>query len=277
MPADGTMRYRPNRLAPRSLVNRNAVTPKYVSRAKLAGGGLGACTNASAAGCAPRNRSIGDGPAAGALAAAPVAAIARSISRNSSPVLVGNPSVPCATMSVWLCSARLNRIAIPGGSFRIEPLSDWSEADGAGELVYSGPNVMLGYAESRVDLAMGDEMRGVLPTGDLGYLDEEGFLYITGRLKRFLKIQGMRLNIDEVEKMLETHLSVLVGCFGHDDHLHFLVETDSPELVAEAKKQLINLYKLHPTAVHGHHASTMFVMASGKKDYSRMQKELDPL
>ncbi len=48
---------------------------------------------------------------------------------------------------------------IPGGSLELDPAT--------GELVYTGPNVMMGYAESREDLARGDHLQGILRTGDL--------------------------------------------------------------------------------------------------------------
>ena len=75
-------------------------------------------------------------------------------------------------------------------------------ADAVGTVVYEGPNVMLGYAMSRSDLGKGDEMKGRLETGDLGRLDAEGFLYLTGRTKRFAKIAGYRLGLDEIEQEL---------------------------------------------------------------------------
>jgi long-subunit acyl-CoA synthetase (AMP-forming) len=68
-------------------------------------------------------------------------------------------------------------IAIPGGDLRIA-----EEA----ELVYEGPNVMMGYATCREDLKKPDEMHGVLYTGDLGYCDDEGFFYVTGRLRKLM-------------------------------------------------------------------------------------------
>lgn len=61
--------------------------------------------------------------------------------------------------------------AIPGGSLSIED----------GEVVYRGPNVMMGYAECAADLARGDDLGGVLRTGDPGHLDEDGLLYLTGQ------------------------------------------------------------------------------------------------
>jgi acyl-CoA synthetase (AMP-forming)/AMP-acid ligase II len=70
-----------------------------------------------------------------------------------------------------------------------------------GEIMYRGPNVMMGYAECRVDLALGHSNGGVLATGDLGYLDEEGYLYLTGRSKRICKLAGARASLDEVERI----------------------------------------------------------------------------
>lgn len=72
---------------------------------------------------------------------------------------------------------------------------------GRGEVIFHGPNVMLGYAESRADLALGDELGGSLRTGDLGMLDADGRLTLTGRAKRSCKLFGLRINLDEVESI----------------------------------------------------------------------------
>lgn len=90
-------------------------------------------------------------------------------------------------------------LSVPTGRFEIGSYDD-SE-----EVVFYGPNVMLGYATSASDLNAGDIMGGCLPTGDLGYLDE-GYLYITGRRKRIAKIAGERYNLDEIEKALSRHV-----------------------------------------------------------------------
>lgn len=104
-------------------------------------------------------------------------------------------------------------IPIQGGAFSIDAIG----SDRDGEVIYSGPNVALGYATSRSDLNKGDDFQGYLRTGDIGYLDCDGFLYITGRLKRISKQQGVRLNLDHVESILADHLieGMAVDVDGH--------------------------------------------------------------
>lgn len=89
-------------------------------------------------------------------------------------------------------------VAIPGGSFRLDPV-DGAEP-GVGELVYSGPNVMMGYAESPADLRRGgggDELR----TGDLARITD-GLVEIVGRRSRFAKVFGERIDLDRVQTLL---------------------------------------------------------------------------
>jgi len=107
-------------------------------------------------------------------------------------------------------------IAIPNGSLTLDEVTD--------ELVYRGPNVMMGYAECRADLAKGDELQGELRTGDLARKDDDGYVYITGRLKRFLKMFGRRFNLDDAEKLLARRLNASVACYGRDDLLMAAVE-----------------------------------------------------
>jgi acyl-CoA synthetase (AMP-forming)/AMP-acid ligase II len=95
--------------------------------------------------------------------------------------------------------------ALPGGrlSIRLESGAETTEPRIAGEVVYRGRNVMLGYASSAADLVRGDVLGGVLRTGDLGYLDEDGYLWLTGRINRIGKVAGIRFNLDDIEKMAD--------------------------------------------------------------------------
>ncbi|MBU3751000.1 MAG: AMP-binding protein, partial [Mycobacterium sp.] len=87
--------------------------------------------------------------------------------------------------------------AIPGGSFELAPLPDWAEP-GVGELVYRGPNVMMGYAESKADLATGATLTA-LHTGDVARELGDGLYQVVGRRDRFVKLYGLRIDLQRVE------------------------------------------------------------------------------
>ncbi|HSO65562.1 MAG TPA: non-ribosomal peptide synthetase, partial [Ornithinibacter sp.] len=70
-----------------------------------------------------------------------------------------------------------------------------------GEVVYSGPNVMLGYAETPAHLALGRTIDR-LHTGDLGRWTPEGLLEVVGRRSRVAKVLGHRVDLDHVERGL---------------------------------------------------------------------------
>lgn len=113
-------------------------------------------------------------------------------------------------------------VPIPGGSIRLDSVPE--AGDGCGELVYSGPNVMLGYAEGPSDLALGrtiDELR----TGDLGRLGADGLFEITGRRGRFLKIAGLRVDPEGVERLVERQ-GTRACAIGTDEQLVVFAEHD---------------------------------------------------
>ena len=107
-------------------------------------------------------------------------------------------------------------IPIPGGELEVRHL-DGLEA-GVGELVYRGPNVMMGYATSDADLAAGPTLTE-LHTGDLARYDADaGVFEIVGRRTRFVKPFGVRVDLDQVERALARDVAeVAVG--GDDEHL----------------------------------------------------------
>lgn len=115
--------------------------------------------------------------------------------------------------------------AEPGGRLSIvdEQGVETFEGEAQGEMVYRGENVTLGYATCREDLMKGDENHGVMHTGDLAYRDGDGCYFIIGRLKRFLKIFGLRIGLDEVEQMIKKEYNTDCYCKGNDEKLTVLV------------------------------------------------------
>ncbi len=139
-------------------------------------------------------------------------------------------------------------IAIPGGKFSLIDIdgNEINKSDTPGELVYEGDNVTLGYAECGDDLAKGDERHGRLVTGDMAQFDDDGFYYIVGRKKRFLKIYGNRVNLDEIDRLIKSEFNIEVASSGIDDHMYiFVTEQDKADSVRD---YVIGKTKLNPVA-----------------------------
>ena len=115
-------------------------------------------------------------------------------------------------------------IAIPGGKLSVRDVNDQEikTPDLDGELIYVGPNVCMGYAECIEDLAKGDENHGVLHTGDVARFDKDGYFYITGRMKRFVKVWGNRCNLDATEQLVKS-ITTSCACVGVDDKITIYV------------------------------------------------------
>lgn len=124
-------------------------------------------------------------------------------------------------------------IAEPGGQLSIidNDGNETFEGEATGEMIYRGENVTLGYATCLEDLLKGDENHGVMHTGDLARRDADGCYFIVGRMKRFLKIFGLRIGLDEVENLIKQEFQVDCYCKGNDEKLIVLV-TD-PSLVSQ--------------------------------------------
>ena len=112
-------------------------------------------------------------------------------------------------------------MAEPGGQLSIIDIdgNETFEGEAEGEMVYRGENVTMGYAYQAEDLEKGDENHGVIRTGDLARRDKDGCYFIIGRLKRFLKIFGLRIGLDEVEMMVKSEFGCDCLCSGTDEML----------------------------------------------------------
>jgi acyl-CoA synthetase (AMP-forming)/AMP-acid ligase II len=161
-------------------------------------------------------------------------------------------------------------VALAGGQFSIvDDHGAPRPADAVGTVVYEGPNVMLGYAMSRADLGKGDEMNGRLETGDLGRLDAEGFLYLTGRTKRFAKIAGYRLGLDEIEQ--ELFAVCPVACLDLGEKIAVAHEQESETALKARVRELADSYKVPSSSFALRRITQIPRASSGKIDYARLK------
>jgi acyl-CoA synthetase (AMP-forming)/AMP-acid ligase II len=161
--------------------------------------------------------------------------------------------------------------AVPGGrlSVRLDDGTETTEPGVSGEVLYRGPNVMLGYAETSADLGRGDERGGLLETGDLGHLDEDGYLFLSGRLKRFGKVFGVRLNLDDIEAMLHEHGAV--AAVNGEDKIVVWLEGASADSAARCASTLADRLNLHRTGFDVRGIESLPLLGNGKIDYRTLE------
>ena len=166
--------------------------------------------------------------------------------------------------------------AIPGGRLWIEdperpgaPMPDGT----TGEVVYAGPNVMLGYATSRADLARGDDRGGVLRTGDLGVL-RDGLLYLRGRRDRDVKILGRRINLDEFESSLSAEDTELAAVAGAVRDTVTVFYTGAHEPIDDRRRTASSRLGLPTSAIELVGIDVLPRGRGGKVDYAALRERL---
>lgn len=91
---------------------------------------------------------------------------------------------------------------IPGVELKVvDELGDRPPVGEVGEIIARGANIMLGYwrEEQETSQTIRD---GWLYTGDLGYYDEDGFIFLTSRKKEIIKVGGNRVSPKEIEEVI---------------------------------------------------------------------------
>ncbi len=115
--------------------------------------------------------------------------------------------------------------------------------DGVGEIVTKGPNVMKGYYKNPEETAKAIDADGYLHTGDLGYLDENGALFVVGRCKELIIRSGFNVYPPDVEAVLNAHPSIVQSAVvgrrladGNEEVLAFAQVSDGDEIDEAALK-----------------------------------------
>ena len=165
--------------------------------------------------------------------------------------------------------------ALPGGEFSIvDEQRNKLATNEQGEVLYRGSNVMMGYANDWQDLATHDTQKGELLTGDLGRLDENGYLTITGRSSRFGKVYGWRINLDEIESLVGSACSIV--CVEIDGILGLVVESDDKDYWQANEQTVRDLlseqYSLPASAYRFIVVAQVPVTGRGKTDYRQLSE-----
>ena len=99
----------------------------------------------------------------------------------------------------------------------VDEMGNCLPANTIGEVVVQGKNVMKGYFKQE-KITKDTIVDGWLHTGDLGYLDKEGYLYLTGRKKNIIISGGINIYPEEIEEVLMRHPNVCDVCVFAEKH-----------------------------------------------------------
>lgn len=160
-------------------------------------------------------------------------------------------------------------LPIPGGKFYlIDSLNKKITAnDKVGELVYKGKNVCHGYAKSLSDLKKENENKNILYTGDLAKRDNEGFYYIVGRKKRFVKLFGNRLSLDHIENLIK---NITTSCACVDLNNKVIIYLTDKNLSKKVINYISSITKIHHSAFEIKIIKKLPLNSNGKINYSEL-------
>ncbi len=164
---------------------------------------------------------------------------------------------------------------IPGGWFTIEPVDGFTD-DAVGQLIYRGPNVMMGYAHGPADLALGKTV-DTLHTGDIAKRGPDGLYEVIGRSSRFAKLYGLRIDLQRVEAKLREH-GVTAFCAADDDDRLVVAATGDND-AADVQHAAADAAGVPAGAVLAVIVDELPMLSSGKPDYQRVRtlaQDADP-
>ena len=104
----------------------------------------------------------------------------------------------------------------------------------------------MGYSKNLKDLEKGDENKSILYTGDIAFKDKDNFFYIVGRKNRFIKIFGIRYNLDDIEDILKKN-KINAICLSKDDKLNINLKKNFNE--EKIKQILFDSFKIRKTEI----------------------------
>lgn len=150
-----------------------------------------------------------------------------------------------------------------------------TRVDEKGELYIESPTVCMGYALDYRDLGKEDVNQGIIATGDLAFIDEEGYIFLKGRIRRFVKILGNRIGLDEIESLLRLNFfGHEFACTGENDEINvYFKRTDEYYLDDLCRNILFKKADIPLSMIHCYFIEEFPRSSAGKILYSILDAE----
>lgn len=164
---------------------------------------------------------------------------------------------------------------LPGCSAKLVPVQGIEDG---GQLHIKGPNIMRGYIRPSAPLELEEPADGWHDTGDIVTIDDEGFLRIRGRVKRFAKLGGEMVSLAVVENCATSlwpdhmHAAAAIPDKKKGEQIILLTDyakADRADLVAFAKNHGVTELAIPKKIIH---VDAIPVLGTGKTDYGKVGK-----
>lgn len=144
--------------------------------------------------------------------------------------------------------------------------------DETSELCIKSKCICMGYAYQREDLSIGNTNQDILHTGDVAYMDDDGCIFLKGRIARFIKILGKRISLDDIEKLIKNKfVNIEVACIGTDDNLTVFYSKVEKDLKENIKNILSDDLKIPSKFITCEYIEDIPVNDAGKIMYAQLK------
>lgn len=142
-----------------------------------------------------------------------------------------------------------------------------------GELLIKSKSICMGYANCKKQLAEGDVNHGIMRTGDVADMDEDGCIYLKGRLTRYVKVLEKRVSLDDMENYLKNkYAGIEFACTGEDNSIRIFYTEGKEDLKEEITAMLDRNLKIPGRFVSCFSLKTIPRYDTGKIMYSRLKE-----
>ena len=210
--------------------------------------------------------------AGGKLATAQTAEVAQQLKSQGASLYIRYGATEASAAIAILPAEELPEFSGSVG-YALAEMRVWTVSGNLGPLQISGPNLMIGYAFGADDLGVGSTVGESIELEDEGHVDDAGRIWVSGRIGRFAKVHGRRINLDDLEHELFAEFECCV--FEMEDVLAVVIVAGTQQV--PQRREMEKLAGLPPNTIKVFVVPDLPRTLSGKLDRSGVTQLVDQI